>query len=67
MKNVAKVDFGNEISKDLFFLAEKVDRTIKGAKIGKNQQETMHFAKKMQEVSVLIEEANAKVDEAVMR
>lgn len=61
------IEFGNEISKDLFFLAKKVERTIKGARIGKNQKETMHFAKKMQEVSGLIEEANTKIDEAVMR
>ena len=67
MGKFQKNHFDNEISRDLFFLAEKVERAIKGAKVGKDQRKTMHFAKKMQEVSSLIEEANTKIDEAVMR
>lgn len=66
MKKVVKIEFSNEISKDFFYLAEKVERAIKWAKVGKDQRKTMHFAKKMQEVSALIEEANTKIDEAVM-
>jgi len=66
LKKVVKIEFSNELSKDLFYLAEKVERAIMCAKVGKDQRRTMHFAKKMQEVSVLIEEANTKIDEAVM-
>ena len=67
MKKLVRIDFSNDISRDLFFLAEKVERAIKGAKVGKDQYQTMHFVKKMQEVSLLIEEVNTKIDEAVTR
>lgn len=62
-----QVMFGNEISKNLFFLAKKLDKGIRQQKVGTNMEKAKSFAIFMSSLNDEVKQLNDKIDEGLTK